>query len=581
MARETPSPSLSLTGLTVLSIRKIGVAGRTYRHLNRYRQILAVLLKHGFGELVERLKVDQHLEVGLQVLSRKRPPREEPLTPAQRLRAVLEELGPTFVKLGQVLSTRPDLIPVELVEELARLQDSVPPFPFADAEATIQRELGAPSAEVFDRIDPEPVASGSIGQVHRARLKDGEEVAVKIRRPGIRALVEVDLEIMLHLATLAERHVEELALHRPVRIVEEFARTLEREIDLRIEAAHIDRIAQGFLDDPTLYIPAVFREVSTARILTTEFVEGIKISSLEQLDAAGLDRRELCSRGADIVLKQVFHHGFFHADPHPGNVFALPGNVICLLDFGMVGSVDRETRELFVELVDSVVRRNEARAAQALLQLTSWEQPLDRRLLERELADFMARHLYRPLKDIELGQLLRDLLEIATRFRLRLPPDTFLMLKALGTVEAVGRALDPDFDMVAKARPFIEQVLLDRYKPQRVAEDVGDLAAQGLRFLQQFPRDLLELAGMLRQQKLGLQVRLDALDRVLEAHERNSNRVALSIVVAALIVGSALIVNSGAPPLVHGLSLIGVVGFLAAAFLGTWLTVAILRKGKP
>jgi ubiquinone biosynthesis protein len=564
----------------MLSIRKIGVVSRTYRHLNRYRQILAVLLKHGFGELVESLKIDQYLEVGLQLISKKRASREEPLTRPQRVRMALEELGPTYIKLGQVLSTRPDLIPVEFVEELSKLQDSVPPFPFADAEIIIQRELGAPSSDVFDHIDIEPAASASIGQVHRARLKSGEEVAVKIQRPGIRTVIEVDLEIMLHLATLAERHVEELALHKPVKIVEEFARTLEREIDYRIEATHLDRISQGFLDDSTVYIPAVFKDFSTASVLATEYVEGIKISNIGELDAAGYDRRLLCSRGADIVLKQVFRHGFFHADPHPGNIFALPGNVICLLDFGMVGVVDRQTREMFVELVDSVVRRNEARAAQALLQLTSWEQPPELRQLERELSEFMGRHLYRPLKDIEVGKLLQDLLEIATRFQLRLPPDIFLMLKAISTVETVGRMLDPDFDMIAKATPFIEQVLMDRFKPQRVAEDVGDLAAQMLKFLHQFPKDLLDLAGLLRQQKLSLLLKHDGLEKVLATHDQISNRISFAIIIAALIVGSALIVISKTPPLFYGISLIGIIGFLAAALMGIWLLVAILKKGK-
>ena len=564
----------------MLSIRKIGVISRTYRHLNRYRHILAVLLKHGFGEVVESLKIDQYLEIGLQLISKKRPPREEPLTRPQRLRMALEELGPTYIKLGQVLSTRPDLIPVEFIEELSKLQDSVPPFPFADAENIIQRELGAPSSEVFDHIEVEPVASASIGQVHRSRLKNGEEVAVKVQRPGIRAVIEVDLEIMLHLATLAERHVVELALHRPVKIVEEFARTLEKEIDFRIEAAHIDRIAQGFLDDPTVYIPTVFKEVSTSCILTTEYVEGIKISHIDQLDAAGYDRRLLCSRGADIILKQVFQHGFFHADPHPGNIFALPGNVICLLDFGMVGVVDRQTREMFVELVDGVVRRNEARTAQVLLQLTSWEQQPDLRQLERELSDFMGRHLYRPLKDIEVGKLLQDLLEIATRFQLRLPPDIFLMLKAISTVETVGRMLDPEFDMIAKAAPFIEQVLMDRFKPQRVAEDVSDLAARILKFLHQFPKDLLDLAGLLRQHKLSLQLKHDGLEKVLATHDQISNRISFAIIIAALIIGSALIVISKTPPLFYGISLIGIIGFLAAALMGIWLLVAILRSGR-
>lgn len=564
----------------MLSIRKIGVISRTYRHLNRYRHILAVLLKHGFGELVDALRIDQYLEVGLQLLSRRRPPREERLTRPQRVRLALEELGPTYIKLGQVLSTRPDLIPLEFIDELAKLQDRVPPFPYPEAEAILRQELRAPVEDVFERFDPEPVASASIAQVHRARLKSGEEVAVKVRRPGIRSTVEVDLEIMLHLATLAERHVEELAIHRPVKIVEEFARTLEKELDFCIEATNIERIAQGFLDDPTIYIPIVYREASTAAVLTTEYVDGIKISSVEALDAAGFDRLLLCARGADIVLKQVFRHGFFHADPHPGNIFALPGNVICLVDFGMVGVVDRQTRERFVELVDAVVRRNESRAAQVLLQLTHWEQAPDLRDLERELADFMGRHLYRPLGDIEVGRLLRDLLDIAVRFRLRMPPDIFLMLKSISTVEAVGRLLDPRFDMIARATPFIQQVMMDRFKPQRLTEDAGDLALRLLQFLQQFPKDLLEIAGLLRQQKLGLQLRHEGLDRVLATSDQISNRISFAIIIAALVIGSALIVISKTPPLFYGISLIGIIGFLAAALMGVWLLVAILKKGK-
>jgi ubiquinone biosynthesis protein len=565
----------------MLSIRKIGVISRTYRHLNRYRQILGILFKYGFGDLLESLKIDQYLEVGLQLISGKRKAgRDERLTRPQRVRMALEELGPTYIKLGQVLSTRPDLIPVEFIRELAKLQDHVPPFAFAEAQAIIERELDRPLAEIFEFIDAEPAASASIAQVHRARLKNGENVAVKVRRPNIRALIEVDLEIMLHLATLAEHHVEELALHRPVRIVEEFARTIEKEIDFCIEASHVDRIAHGVLDDPTVYIPKVFSDYTTARLLITEYIAGIKISDIPRLNAEGYDCRLLCSRGADLVLKQVFQLGFFHADPHPGNIFALPGNVIGLVDFGMTGTVDRQTRELFVELVDSVVRRNESRAAQVLLRLTSWDQAPEIRPLERELADFMGRNLYRPLKEIEVGRLLQELLELTTRFRLRLPPDIFLMLKALSTVEGVARMLDPQFDMIGKATPFITQVLKERFKPARLAEDASDTAARMFQFLNQFPRDLLELAELLRRQKLGLQVEHRGLDKALTTLDRVSNRIAFAILIAALIIGSALIVISKTPPMLYGIPLIGLIGFLAAAVMGLWLLVAILRKGK-
>jgi len=564
----------------MLSIRKIGVIGRTYRHLNRYRQILAVLFKYGFGDLLEMLKIDQYIEVGLQMISRKRANRVEPLNRPQRLRMAFEELGPTYIKLGQILSTRPDLVPMEYIEELSKLQDKIPAFPFAQVRKAVSAEFGMPPEDLFESLEEEPFASASIGQVHRAVLKDGEAVAVKFQRPGIQKIIEVDLEIMLHLATLAERHIEELSFHRPVKIVEEFARTLEKEIDYQNEATNMERIARHFLDDPHVYIPKVFRETTTTRVLTTEFIEGIKISDIESLEAAGLDRTILTARGADLVLKQIFVHGFFHADPHPGNIFVLPDNVICLLDFGMTGIVDRQTREDFVDLLDSIVHQNEVRAAQVLLKLTYWENEPERRQFEREVADFMGRHLYKPLKDIELGKLLQQLLELATGLRLRIPPDIFLMMKAFSTVEGVGHMLDPDFDMIAQATPFITEVKLARYKPQRIADDVYDLATRLLHFFQQFPKDLLDLASLIRQQRLSLQIEHRGLETMLATHDRISNRISFSILIAALIIGSALIVISETPPLVYGISLIGILLFSAAAIMGIWLLVAILRKGK-
>jgi ubiquinone biosynthesis protein len=564
----------------MLSIRKIGVLSRTYRHLARYRQILTVLFKYGFGDLLEMLKIDQYIEVGLQMISKKRAERTEKLSRPQRLRMAFEELGPTYIKLGQILSTRPDLIPVEFIDELSKLQDKVPPFPFSDVRTVVASEFGVSPEELFESLDETPLASASIGQVHRAVLKDGENVAVKFQRPGIRRIIEVDLEIMLHLATLAERHIEELSFHRPVKIVKEFARTLEKEIDYKIEATNMERAARQFLDTSYVYIPKVYRDTTTSRILTTEFIEGIKISEIDKLEAAGLDRKLITTRGAELVLSQVFDHGFFHADPHPGNIFVLPNNVICLLDFGMAGVVDRQTREDFVDLIDSVVHQNEARAAQALLKLTYWEKEPELRMFEREMADFMGRHLYKLLKDIEFAKLLRDLLELATNFRLQIPPDIFLMMKAISTLESVGRILDPDFDMIAHAAPFVQRVKLDRFKPQRIAGDVIDLASNLLQFLQQFPKDLLDLANLIRQQRIRLQLEHHGLETMLATHDQISNRLAFSIIIAALIIGSALIVISETPPLIFGISLIGIILFSAAALMGIWLLVAILRKGR-
>lgn len=564
----------------MLNIRKIGVIGRTYRHLNRYRQILAIFIKYGFDDLLELLKIDQYIEVGLQMISRKRSERVERLTRPQRVRLVFEELGPTYIKLGQILSTRPDLIPLEFIEEFSKLQDNVPPFLFAKVQQLIEREFPGFADQMFTEIEETPVATASIGQVHRAVLLDGEQVAVKFQRPGIRKIIEVDLEIMLHLAMLTEKHLPDLALHRPVKIVEEFARTLENEIDYIREATNMERVAREFLEDTSVYIPKVYRDLTSSRILTTEYVqEGIKISSVDELEAADMDRQLLCHRGAALVLKQVFEHGFFHADPHPGNIFALPGNVICLLDFGMMGVVDRQTREDFVDLVDAIVEKNETRAAQVLLRLTDWDKAPENRQFEREIADFMGSHLYKPLKDIEFGKLLYELLKLATAFRLRIAADIFLMFKALGTVESIGRVLDPDFDMVSTATPFVRKVKLERVHPKRIADDTVDLVSRLLEFFNQFPREVLNLFHIIRREKLTVKMEHRGLENILATHDRISNRLSFSIIIAALIIGSALIVISETPPLFYGISLIGIILFLGAALLGVWLLVAIIKKG--
>ena len=564
----------------MFSIRKIGVIGRTYRHLNRYRQILTVLFKYGFGDLVEVLKIEQYIEIGLNMILKKRRDRLEKLSRAERVRLAFEELGPTFVKLGQILSTRPDLVPVDFINELSKLQDMVPPFPFDEAREIIKVELGAAPEDLFASIDKTPMASASIGQVYRAKLKDGEDVAVKVRRPGIKKIIEVDLEIMFHLATLMEHHVEEMELHRPVKVVEEFSRTLEREIDYSIEATHMERFAREFLNDPTIYVPKVFRDTSTSRVLTMEFVDGIKISEISRLDDAGYDRKIITIRGVDLYLKQVFDNGFFHADPHPGNIFVLPNNVICLLDFGMMGTVDRQTREDFVDLIDSVVHKDTLRLTRSLLELTDHDEDPDIRLLERDLSDFIEQHLYKPLKDIEIGKMLQGLLEVASRYRLRIPPNIFLMMKVFSSIEGVGLMLDPNFDMITRAAPFIERVKSARFYPKRIAGDIATLVAELFKFIQQFPKDALEITRLIKQQKLSIKFEHKGFEPMLETHNQISNRISFSIIIGSLIIGSAIIVFAKTPPLFNGLSIIGIVGFISAAIMGIWLLVAILRKGR-
>ena len=564
----------------MLSIRKIGVLGRTYRHLNRYRHILAVFLSYGFDELLDLLKLDQFITSGLKLVSRERAKPMHRYSRSARIRMAIEELGPTYVKLGQILSTRPDLIPIELLNEFSLLQDSVPPCGFDEISAVIEKELGAGPEAAFAAFEKKPFASASIGQVHRAVLEGGEKVAVKVQRPGMKKIIEVDLEIMLHLATLMERHIEEVAFYRPVKIVEEFARALEKEIDYAIEAASMERMAGYYADEPDYYIPRVYREKSTARVLTMEFVGGIKISDLAGLEAAGLNKQAITRKGADFYLSQIFEHGFFHADPHPGNIYILSAEVICLFDFGMMGLVDLHTREDFVDLVDNVVHKRPSKTIRVLLKLTDWDHEPDMRQLEKDATEFMESYLYKSLKDIEIGKLLNRLMDLASRHQLRIPPDTFLMMKALATVEGVARMLDPEFDMISRTAPFIESVKMARFRPERIADDILRYGNELLHFVDRFPKDLLKITRQIRRQKFVVRYINEQQDELIAAQHQISNRIAFAVIIAALLVGSALIVVSNTPPLFYGISLLGLIGFLFAAVMGIWLLIAILRKGR-
>ena len=561
-------------------IRKIGIVSRTYRHMNRYRQIITVLFKYGFGDLVDRLHVGQYLEIGMQMVSKKRRERVEKFTRSERLRMALEELGPTFVKMGQILSSRPDLIPVEFIEELSKLQDNVPPFPFSKAREIIEAELTSPIDGIFQKFEETPLAAASIGQVHRAQLKTGEDVIVKVQRPDIRATIEVDLEILLHLATLIERHIEEWEIHRPTRVVEEFARSLEKEIDYTIEASNAERFARQFIGNSLVYVPRIFMETTTKQVLTMEFIDAIKVSEIDKLDNEGLDRSIIASRGADLILEQVFKHGFFHADPHPGNIFIMPDNVICYLDFGMMGRVDRYAREHFADIVYGYVRRDESKIVDAILKVVEWDREPDRRVLERDMSDFVESYLYKPLKELHVGDIFQKLLELITTHGLRLPPDIFLMIKAMAQVEGLGLVLDPDFDMTERAAPFIKRIKLERLSPKRVMDDFLESGGDLVQLLKDIPGELRTILKQLRQGKASIISEHRGLENVISGLDRSSNRIASSLIISSLIIGSSLIIRTKIGPFLFGFPILGLVGISIAGIFGIGLLISILRSGR-
>lgn len=565
----------------MLSIKDIGRVGKRYRHLRRYQQIIGIILKYGFDNIIHAMNIDQYIESGLQLIPFVTPNEKvERFTTEQRIRMALEELGPTFIKMGQVLSSRPDLIPVKLLKELAKLQNHVPAFAFSHVQSIIEAEFGQPWDTVFVSIEKQPFASASIGQVHQATTPDGRKAAVKIQRPGIRKTIETDLEIIHHLAGIMEKNIEEAAFFKPVRIIEEFAKRLEKELDYTIEAANMEQVAQQFKSDRSIHIPEIMDAETSPKVLTMEYIEGIKADDITALNAAGIDLPRVTVKGADFIMKQVFEFGFFHADPHPGNIFILPDNRICPVDFGMVGFVDTNTRESFVDLIHAIGTNDLRQAALTLCEVTEYDLQPQLNRLEKDLSYFVTVHLSKTLKDIHTPDMVNELMDICANHKLRIPPDFFLMLKAFIAIEGVAKRLNPDFDMIAHAVPYVKTAKLKKLEPARIAKEIMGIARESFKLVQNLPSDAVEIIKLTKSGNLKLNINVSGLDKILNTQDQTSNRISFSIIIAALILGSAIVLNSKIPPLIFGVSVIGIGGFIAAAVMGIWLLVAIIQRGR-
>jgi ubiquinone biosynthesis protein len=501
------------------------------------------------------------------------------LATARRLRLALEELGPTFVKFGQALSVRADLLPPDFIAEFSRLQDEVPPQPPGLAEATIAAELGRPVGDVYHEFDPVPIAAASIAQVHRATLASGERVAVKVRRLGIGPIIEGDLAILGQLARLAERYLTDADLLQPTRLVREFARAIRREQDLAREGRTIDRFRQNFAGDETVLVPRVHWDCTTAAVLTMEFVDGVKVSELGA-NGKGYDRAVVARRGASAILTQVLKHGLFHADPHPANIFALPGNVICFLDFGTVGRVDARMRNRLTSVVHAVVREKADQLTDAVLDIAEPTDEIDLQALRRDLSEIVDSYAGVTLNDLAIGELSADAVSVMARHRLRFPPDLMLLAKALVTITGVGRQLDPSFQIIEHAKPLLEEILRDRLSPAGVAARIGEAGRDVADAVQAIPREVREILRKARGDRLQIQFVHRNLDFFVQEMDRSSNRLSFAIVIAALIIGSSLIFRSGTGPTLFGYPALGLTGFLTAAVLGIWLVIGILRSGR-
>jgi ubiquinone biosynthesis protein len=544
----------------------------TLRDLPRLREIGHVLLRHGFGHVAQRLRLP-----GVRWWRRRQPsPEAISFSLPERLRMIFEELGPTFIKFGQILSIRRDVLPEEYVSEFEKLQDAVPPFSYAEVARLIAEEFGRDVKDVFEEFASEPLASASIAQAHLARTKTGQEVIVKVQRPQIRQMILQDLAIMEHLARLSARRIPESRRYDPVGLVEEFRKTILLELDFRREGRNADRLRQHLRDMPGIVIPQVFWEYSAPRVLTIEYMVGQGLR--EALGRSAEDRHRIAANLYEAFLKQIFEDGFFHADPHPGNLLFLPDGRVGLLDFGIVGRVSRDRLAGLVTILLAIMEQDVEALLDECIGLGLMPADLDRQTIQYEIDELLAEHLDLPLRDISLGHILETLFEMGRKHRLKVLSNLVLLGKTMMTLEAVIRALDPAFALVEEARWEVERLMRLRLSAEALLKTGWRTTRQVVHLARRLPQRLERILQYVEEGRVRVELMPGTEAHVLRQWERMWHRAIRGAMVCALIIGGSLLIQAHIGPMVKGLSVAGLLGYGLALTLGLPLLRTLKRR---
>jgi len=551
---------------------------RTLKHLRRYRHIMAVLMKYGMVEAAEAVR------------KRHRIRREEPAagqadqnvrrhSRAVRFRMALEELGPTFIKFGQLLSTRPDLVPSDYIHELERLQDEVAPETSDRIFTEIEQQLGGRLKDIFASFDRRPIAAGSIAQVHRATTRQGKDVVVKARRPLIVETVKTECEILEELAGLLKATLFERDTIDPRRIVQEFSEAVSREVDLSAERRNQIRFFRNFENDPAIHVPEVYEEYCSEGVLTMEYIDGIRPGDAEAIKKAGLDPKIIARRGANFVLAQIFELGFFHADPHPGNFFLLPDNVLAPIDFGQVAYLSGSDRGLLKEIVLSVIDNNAVQMVRALQRAEMATVKTDVDKLVRDLELMLGTYHNLPLRDIPISKVIMQTFDLIRKHNVRPPAQFALMLKSLMTIESFAMGLDPQFNIIDNLKPYARQIALPDMSPRKVLHMLRDSMKDARELASRLPDDINVILNKFRRGDFQFKVHHEHLENLTKTLDKSSNRISFALIIAALLIGSSMLVaQEGIVLGLVTLQTLGIIGYIAAAIIGSWLLVSIIRS---
>ncbi|MFZ5917268.1 MAG: ABC1 kinase family protein [Chloroflexota bacterium] len=555
---------------------------RQYAEIARAREIAEILIKNGLGFVAEQLGLTQFLSAWRRRRVDGADARSSARSVSERVRHTLEDLGPTFIKIGQVLSGRADLLPAEYIAELSKLLDATPAVPLEQIVARVQEELGAPLEKAFAAFDPEPIASASIGQVHRATLPDGRRVVVKVQRPDIERTVHADLDLLLRQARFLERRSTRARDAHLVEIVEELSQALRDELDYTVEARNADRLRRNLAADARVIIPQVYWDHSTRRVLTLEALEGLKLTDPQQLRAEKYDLAAVAETTVDLYLHQVFVDGFFHADPHPANVLVCHDR-IGLVDFGMVGQLTPRTKNVLGALLLALLAQDSQEVVGVILRLGATSPTTDPAAMERDVQRLFTRFYGLPLEMLPVGDLLQEMLAAAFKHRIHLPPDLALLARVVIVLEGVALSLDPTFNLAEMAKPFGKQLLRERFSLQRLQDEALQTLNSAGRMVRDLPRQASSLMDRVQDGRLTLGIDLRQLEQLMARLDSMVSRLAFGLVVAALIVGSAIVIHGRATEwLFLGLRLpIAHISFVLAAIMGLWLLFSILRSRGP
>ncbi|MGB0766282.1 MAG: ABC1 kinase family protein [Phycisphaeraceae bacterium] len=553
------------------------------RNTKRLAQVITVLARHGFADVVERIGVLAIIDKGLELIGKPADHPHQPLPVEERMRHVLEELGPTFIKLGQILSTRPDLVGQDLADEFAKLQSDSPRVPYAQIKARLEEEFGGPEllAERFADIDETPLAAASMAQVHGAKLVDGTAVVLKVLRPGIKDTMDADMEVMNALAEFAETHFAEQG-YSPTAVVREFKNELAKETDLLHEAKSTRRLYRLFKDDDNIHFPKVFLDYSTHKVLCIERIEGRLLSRTDVTTLDAQTRRNIVANGSEAVFRMCLKHGFFHADPHPGNLFILEGGAICFIDCGMTGHVEARTSEHLADLIKSVIDGNLDRAIRATLSLAGADPVLETdRAFRLDAWEFISRFQVDDLAELDLGHMLGDFFELLRRWTIQCPADLVFLIKAITTIQGVGVRVDPDFDLIAQVRPYVERLVKQQYSLRAAKRRLLRSAGSYVELIEDIPSEVRIMFAHLKRKDFTVSLEHKGLDRLTSTIEHASRNLSLALIFASLLLTSAILFAADNEASRFGyLSIIGLVAMVGCAGFGLFMLLSIYRKQK-